>query len=286
MASGSQENETGLVTRTAGEALAAYRRVKLNSSQQAVYADADDAGIGLTKFAAASGDPVTIKLDNFPGTRKVTCSAAVDAGDILYGADDGKVNDVPTTDGPGLYEAFEAGTGDGSIIEAAPVGSSNRSRLLFANIATSAQVENTTTETAFDKSKTIDGAMLRAGDVIHCMSKVNVEDNNGADTLTLRMKLGSLVIGATAAIDVADLDVGVIDVYVVVRAVGAGGNIVSGGVAGLGVLTTGTARVTGIVPTAIDLSGDVAVTVTAQWSAAHADNECELEMLVVDIIRQ
>jgi hypothetical protein len=286
MASGSQENETGVLTRTAGEALAAYRRVKLNASQQAVYADADDAGIGLTKYAAASGDPVGIKLDNHPGSRKVTCSAAVDVGDILYGADDGKVNDVPTTDGPGLYEALEAGTGDNSLVEAIPIGDSNRSRLLHASVATSAQVENTTTETAFDKSKTIDGGMLRVGDVIHCMAKVNVEDNNGTDTLLLKMKLGSLVIGATAAIDVADLDVGIIDVYVTVRATGAGGQIVSGGQAGLGILTTGTMRVTGLSPTSLDLSGDVALTVTATWSAAHADNECELEMLVADIIRQ
>lgn len=279
-------NTTGLKAFTAGEALEAYRRVKIDSSNKAFYADADDQGDGITEDKVAINDLVTVRMNNVPGTRKVTCSAAVDAGDILTGADDGKVNDVATTDGPALYRALSAGSGNNSVIEVIPLGVADGSRLLYANIATSAQVENTTVETAFDKSKTIDGAMLRVGDVLRCRAKVNVEDNNSTDTLLLKMKLGTLVIGQTAAIDVADLDVGFIDVDVVIRAVGAGGNICSGGQAGLGVLQTGTMRVTGIVPTAIDLSGDVALTVTATWSVAHADNECELEILTMELIRQ
>ncbi len=50
---------TNPFTLTSGEALAADRFVKISASA-AVYADAGDEPIGVTRFACASGEDVTI----------------------------------------------------------------------------------------------------------------------------------------------------------------------------------------------------------------------------------
>src|SRR5574343_27922 len=73
---------------TAGEALAAFRRVKL-STTSAVYADQADTGnfIGFTLAAGAS----------------------------LYAADDGKVSD--TASGAAIGVAMEAAGADGDVVE-------------------------------------------------------------------------------------------------------------------------------------------------------------------------
>lgn len=278
----------GIKTFAAGEALEAHRRVKLNgtTTTQVVYADADDEGIGTTLEKVDNGDHVAVRMHGDPGTHKVTCSAAVDAGDILYGTDDGKVEDTTTADGPGLYVALEAGSADGAIIEAIPLPAGSGSRVLYANLADSAEVENTTTETAFDKSKTIDGASLKVGDVLEIIASANVVDNNSTDTLTLKLYVGTEEIISTGAVDVADGDVGFIHAFVVVRVVGSSGKISATGVHGLGVPGTVTAKPFMKAEATEDISGDVAITVKATWSVAHADNEVELENLIIIKHRQ
>ena len=67
-----------------------------------------------------------------------------------------------------------------------------------------ARLENTTTATDFDTSKTIDGANLLPGDVLEVMVRVWVEDQNLTDTLTLDLYLGTEKIVTTGAVDVAD----------------------------------------------------------------------------------
>jgi len=280
-----QENETGLRDFTAGEALAIYRRVKLNSSQQAVYADADDVGIGSTINAAASAGSVTVKLWNHPGTRKLTCSAAVDIGDILYGADDGKVSDVPTTDGPSVGIALQAGSANLAVIEVIP--QVDRGGLVNAAIADSTDVENTTTETAFSTgSRTIDGSKLVAGDVIHVVAQARVTDQNSTDTLTVKLYLGTEEICTTGAVDSADEDIVLIDAYITVRIAGASGHLQACGVVANGVIGTVTAKPFRKADAAENISGDVAIAVKATWSVAHADNEVNLETFIIQVIRQ
>lgn len=111
--------DNGIKTFTAGEALAAARRVKLSSGYgtQVEYADHGDDFIGVTIDAAASGDAVAVKLKNGPGTVEVECSAAVSAGDTLYGADDGKVSSASTSNDKFGF-ALEAGSASGAVIEA------------------------------------------------------------------------------------------------------------------------------------------------------------------------
>jgi hypothetical protein len=113
-------NNTGIRTFTAGEALEAYRRVKL-SSGTVVYADEDEACIGFTERAVASGADVAVRLNNHPGTFLAVVNEAVSADASLYAGDDGKLQDTDPGAGTIRYTALTAGGADGAIIEVFPV---------------------------------------------------------------------------------------------------------------------------------------------------------------------
>ncbi len=106
---------------TAGEALAAYRCVKL-SSGTIVYADAadDQAWIGITQEACANGANVAVKLKTTASTFKVTAGEAFALGASLYSDADGKLADTDPTDGVILAVALEAATAEDDIVEVLP----------------------------------------------------------------------------------------------------------------------------------------------------------------------
>jgi len=107
------------MTFTAGEALAIYRRVKMSSAsgENVEYADEGDNFIGVTQEAAASSGLISVADKKQPGTQKLTASGAVALGDLVYGADDGKVS--TTVSGPpiGTCIGIEAALADGDVIE-------------------------------------------------------------------------------------------------------------------------------------------------------------------------
>ena len=107
----------GWKTFTSGEALLAKRRVKI-SGATVVYADAGEEYVGVTMADCASGADVSVKLRNAPGTFEVTAAGAYSAAAALYGAADGKVDDVSS--GYQQFTAYEAATADGDITEAVP----------------------------------------------------------------------------------------------------------------------------------------------------------------------
>ncbi len=118
-----QQRDT--LTFVAGEALAAYRRVKRHSTPtQVVYADASDGDswIGVTAHAAASGDPVTIDLRSENVTLKMVGTEAIDNGDALYPENDGKVSDTAGT--VIIGQAMNATAGSGEVVEVLPNGAS------------------------------------------------------------------------------------------------------------------------------------------------------------------
>lgn len=83
----------GPFTGTAGEDLAAYRRVKLSTGTW-VYADMADEGIAITgPLAVASGAQVTLYPCNSGGIVPVTGNGVIASGSVIYGANDGKVTD-------------------------------------------------------------------------------------------------------------------------------------------------------------------------------------------------
>ncbi len=109
----SQEN-MGSKCFTAGEALEAYRRVKL-SSGNVVYAGAGENFIGVTAHKADNGAPVTVNFRSADRSYKMVAAAAVTAGAVIYGAASGKVDDAASGTAQGT--ALEAATADGDVIE-------------------------------------------------------------------------------------------------------------------------------------------------------------------------
>lgn len=111
-------NDNGVKTFTAGEALAAHRRVKLDSTEgQVIYADAADDYVGVTLDAAASGAQVAVKLKRASqGTVEVEAAGSITVNTTIYGAADGKVQS--SSSGNDKYgKALEAASGDGAVIE-------------------------------------------------------------------------------------------------------------------------------------------------------------------------
>lgn len=113
----------GVKTFVAGEALAAYRRVKIKSGTvtdppEVEYADAGEDFIGVTQYAVESGADVAVKLCTGPGTFEIEClvDSAIARGTVLYGADNGLVSDASSGTAQGI--ALEAGV-DNAVIEVA-----------------------------------------------------------------------------------------------------------------------------------------------------------------------
>jgi len=100
------------ITIIAGEALAAFRNVKVDGT----YADAGYAGIGITQAAAANGAAVMVRPHNHGGTCKITAAGPFSAGATLYSAADGMFDD--TVVGSPMFYALEAATATGDIVEA------------------------------------------------------------------------------------------------------------------------------------------------------------------------
>lgn len=102
----------------AGEALEAYRRIKLStgSGTQVEYADAGDAFIGFTAAAANLGEMVSIDLKTTGRTFKVVAGGVIAVGGNFYGAIDGKVS--ATVSGAIQGRVLEAAAADGEIVEA------------------------------------------------------------------------------------------------------------------------------------------------------------------------
>jgi hypothetical protein len=109
----SQEN-LGSKSFRAGEDLEAYRRVKL-SGDNVVYADAGEEFIGVTAHKAVSGEQVTVNLRSSSRTYKMVAAGAITAGNVIYGANDGKVQASAAGVAQGL--AIEAASADNDIIE-------------------------------------------------------------------------------------------------------------------------------------------------------------------------
>lgn len=155
--------------------------------------------------------------------------------------------------------------------------------LAGANTAYSTSHENTTDAADFDETVTINGNDLVAGDVVEVDAMVWVEDNNSTDTLTILLKFGTETIVTTAAVDVADNDLCHIHALITITTAGASGYIMAQGYTTFGVPGTAVPKPFRKALAAEDLSGDIEIAVNADWSVAHADNECELQSLIVKV---
>ena len=106
---------------TSAEVLAADRLVRLNgAANTVVYADAGEQAIGTVEKAIdTSGDIVSVRLINVGGSRRMVAAGAFTVGDLVYAADDGKVDDVVR--GRPIGYALESPTADGDVVEVMPL---------------------------------------------------------------------------------------------------------------------------------------------------------------------
>jgi hypothetical protein len=156
--------------------------------------------------------------------------------------------------------------------------------VVASSAAASSAVTNTTTETNFDTTATIAANSLAAGSVLRIKWQGIATATNATDTLTIRVKVGSTAVLATAAVDVADDDIfgGYFDV--VIRTVGTGGTMVGNGIYQDPDAAATALKMKNLASTAVDTTAAITVAISAEWSVASASNSCRLDLFSVDLI--
>lgn len=142
----------GPVTFTAGEELAAHRRVKLKSGStttplEVEYAGAGEDFIGITMDHAEEADLIAVAGLCREGTFLVTAAGTFSAMADIYGAADGKVDD--TASGTAYFKALEAATGDGDIVEV----------ILHPGVSTTAATVSISDDDEHTAEVTVEGAL-------------------------------------------------------------------------------------------------------------------------------
>jgi predicted RecA/RadA family phage recombinase len=158
--------------------------------------------------------------------------------------------------------------------------------LLYSAEAASAVITNTVTETAFDKSVTIPANTLQVGDVLRVRAQGICPSTNSTDTLNVRLKVGTVTLVATGAVDVANNDLFHLEADLVVRAIGANGSIVASGLQALGTEGTVTTKPAKLAASALDTTAAQTVAITATWSVANAGNQVRLDLFDVELLRK
>ena len=143
---------------------------------------------------------------------------------------------------------------------------------------------NSTTETVL-ASYTLPASSLCPGKVYHLHALAIATATNSTDTLTVVVRVGSTTLTGTVcassgAVDVADNDVVVVDLYFTVRdADSSSVVIVSGFCSAAGAEGTATARVA-YQSLALDTTVDNYIELTADWSVASASNSCRADAFI------
>lgn len=213
-------------------------------------------------------------------TRTLVASLAIAVGDVVYPAANGKITNLVT--GTAIGIAREAATADGDEIEVEerPELATWAAKI----VGPSTNIAGTAAETAYDRTITVGANTCRKGSRGRIRAHVDVSATTGAETLLLKVKVydgtNTVILGATAAIDVANSDIGVFDVEFEMR---TATQVVATGHAGLGVPVTATMRPTGVALATLDPTA--AWTITVTQTASSTGETSALSMLSCDITR-
>lgn len=160
--------------------------------------------------------------------------------------------------------------------------------IVYRNVARSTIHSNTTTEAAFDTKYSVPANTLKAGTVIKVRFQGIATSTNSTDTLLVKLYIGGITgtaILTGTATNVANDDVFMGEATIVIRTAGASGTLVA---MASGNIVPAATRVA--VPvyqitaeTAIDTTAAQEISVGADWSVAHADNDAYLDLMVVEI---
>ena len=160
-----------------------------------------------------------------------------------------------------------------------------------ATVADGTSHENDATEGSLDKLA-IPANTLVAGSTIRVWASGIVEDNNSTDTLTIFIRLGTnatlpasnTAVFTSAAVDSADADVYALNGVIQIRTAGSSGTAVA-------MFSYQDPDAVATAPKwqltasfAVDTTSALYLDFSADWSVAHAENETNSNMFVVDIV--
>ena len=248
-----------------------YGNMRYGTMRQKIEASSAVASVNLAKPLPANARVVHTQLHN---DGAVTLATAVRFG-------------LGISDNPAIFGLSGTDMTDGANH---PIWENVNPGMIFANPVASEAVTNTTTETAFTftgiAEPSIAANQLRPGDVIRIRYQGIATSTNSTDTLTVRAKVGGTTVSTQAANDVANNDVWVGTIDVIVREVGASGTMVAQMIASADADAQGSPAVAdSLASTSLDTTAAVEVSVTAEWSVASASNSCRLDVLTVEHLR-
>lgn len=171
--------------------------------------------------------------------------------------------------------------GDGTVVVATNLSGLN----LYTNVADSNAVTATTAETDFNTKYSVPANSLIVGDVIRIKGQVLATATNSTDTLLINVYIGTHVIVAVGALDVANNDIATFDITLTVRTIGASGTFVAEGFSSIGPPASATVKAFNLLSTALDTTAAEVIKATATWSTNNAGNSCLLKEMVVDLDR-
>ena len=231
---------------------------------------------GIYQIAADAAYPVGCYVYWDPSGQKVTGAAAGNAvpfGWIVGGPSD-RLDDGGPTGSGSLASVLHAPEGSGGVAYGLAVTANDN-------------ITNTNTETAFTTSSTIPAATLVAGDIIHVRAGGIVNAQNGADTNTVKLRIGTAAntnttVINTGAVNAAANAVFLIEADLIFSAVGASGSVLAVGDTGFGVSGTITRKIVNLAATAINTNLAVPISVSALQSTANTGNVIQLLELTVE----
>lgn len=150
--------------------------------------------------------------------------------------------------------------------------------------STSTPVTNTTTETTIG-SHTLPANTIKEQTKVMVRGALRVTGNAGGHTVTLRLKLGSTTYMSVATLAMVANDIAVFEAMITGRAApGAASEVAVN--ANMTVTASGTPTTSAVVPAPANYAtnGALAVSVTAQWSAASASDILIGEQFSVEVV--
>lgn len=271
--------DTSTLSARAAEALAQFRLARFDSSRELVYCDAGEFPLGPVFALTANDDMASVGLLlNKNGTAKCIAAGTITAGNAVYTAADGKVGE--TNAGVLVGEALNSASAN-EVVEVLP----DLRRVPTVNVAASSVAGATSTsQVAFDVSRTIPVIELKAGSIFRVRAAGIVVDQDTTPQCDVRLLVGTEVIATATVAAAADNDQFDIAADIVLRSIGATAAIVAAcrtsfDAAGQAVITQSKASATE------DLTSGAAITVTVQFNASHADNQARLDILEIEHVR-
>lgn len=164
---------------------------------------------------------------------------------------------------------------------------SGNARIVGGNVHTkqaSTTLTNSNVETTL-ATHTLPANTVKAGTTVRVRGAVRVTGNAGADTLTLKLRLGGTAVVTTAASAMVANDVARFDFEITGRAVpGASASVEASGLVTLSVAGAHGVKTYVLAPANYATNGALDVDLRGQWSASSASDIAICEQFIVDVV--